>query len=213
MLTGFLAATLFAVSIATAQAPATHQHAFRNAEQWAHYFDDPARDAWQKPHEVIQALRLAPDMKVADIGAGTGYFTVRLAHAVQKGRVYAVDVEPDMVRHVTRRAEREKLRNVRAVQGSATDAHLPERVDRVLVVDTYHHIGEREAYFRKLRTKLRRGGEVAIIDFTPTSPVGPPVAERLAREQVVAEMERAGYALARSSDFLPNQYYLVFAPR
>ena len=197
----------------SAQAPHTHQHSFGNAQQWAHYFDDPARDAWQKPHEVIQALALAPDGRIADIGAGTGYFTVRLAHMTPKGSVYAVDVEPDMVQYVAERARREKLSNVQAVQATPSDTRLPEKVDRVLLVDTYHHIDGREAYFRKLRKSLRPGGEVAIIDFTRDSTMGPPSEVRIPKEQVSAEMRRAGYRLVRSPDFLPNQYFLVFVPQ
>ena len=198
---------------AFAQTPHTHEHSFKGAQTWARYFDDPARDAWQKPHEVIQALALRPDARVADIGAGTGYFSVRIAHMTPQGRVYAVDVEPDMVKYVSERAVREKLGNVLAVLGSASDPKLPEKVDRILVVDTYHHIAEREAYFRDLRRYLRPGGEVAIIDFTRNSPTGPPVDQRLPPESVAAEMERAGYRLVRAPDFLPQQYFLVFAPR
>jgi cyclopropane fatty-acyl-phospholipid synthase-like methyltransferase len=204
---------LLAPAAALAQAPHTHQHSFSGAEHWAHTFDDPARDAWQKPHEVVHALALAPDAKIADIGAGTGYFTVHLAHMAAQGRVYAVDIEPDMVKYVTDRARREGLGNVRAILGTATDPRLPEKVDRVLLVDTYHHIEEREAYFRRLRGYLRPGGEVAIVDFTKASPIGPPVGARIAQDQVRAEMARAGYRLARAPDFLPHQYLLVFVPQ
>ena len=210
LILAWLALAPFAV---LAQAPHTHQHSFGNAQQWAHYFDDPARDAWQKPHEVIQALALAPDGRIADIGAGTGYFTVRLAHMTPKGRVYAVDVEADMVQYVAERARRERLSNVQAVQATPSDARLPEKVDRVLLVDTYHHIDGREAYFRKLRKSLRPGGEVAIIDFTRDSTMGPPSEVRIPKEQVSAEMRRAGYRLVRSPDLLPNQYFLVFVPQ
>jgi cyclopropane fatty-acyl-phospholipid synthase-like methyltransferase len=205
-------AALVAAMPAAAQTPHTHEHSFSGAERWAHYFDDPARDAWQKPHEVIRALNLTPDAKVADIGAGTGYFSVRLAHMTPKGRVYAVDIEPDMVKYVAQRAKREKLGNLRAVLASPSDPRLPAKVDRVLIVDTYHHIDEREAYFRKLRAYLRPAAEVAIIDFTRASPMGPPVDERLTSEQVQSEMQRAGYRLVRAPDFLPHQYLLVFAP-
>src|SRR5687768_1885572 len=90
---------------APAQSPHTHQHSFGDAQRWARVFDDPERDAWQKPHEVIQALALKPDAVVADIGAGTGYFAVRLAHMLPQGRVYAVDTEAAMVKHVTERAK------------------------------------------------------------------------------------------------------------
>ena len=103
---------------AAAQAPHTHQHSFGGAEKWAQVFDDPQRDAWQKPHDVIQALALKPDAIVADIGAGTGYFSMRFAHMLPQGRVYGVDIEPDMVRYLAERAKREHLENVVAIAGT-----------------------------------------------------------------------------------------------
>jgi ubiquinone/menaquinone biosynthesis C-methylase UbiE len=175
-------------------------------------FDDPKRDAWQKPHEVIQALALTPGAVVADVGAGTGYFAVRLANMVPKGRVYAVDVEPDMVRYLSARAKREKRDNVVAVAGAPDDPRLPEKADLILMVDVFHHIDERERYFRKLRASLKPGGRVAIIDFRLDSPEGPPGAARISPERVVAELKGAGYTLTREHGFLPNQYFLVFTP-
>jgi SAM-dependent methyltransferase len=204
-----VAGTLLA-GIALAQSPHTHEHRFDDASKWAQVFDDPARDAWQKPHEVIRALRLAPDARVADIGSGTGYFSVRLAHAVPRGRVYGVDTEPDMVNYLAGRARREKLANVVAVAGTPGDAALPDKVDLVLMVDVVHHIGDREAYFGRLRGSLAPGGRVAIIDFSETSEAGPPKRERISPTRVRAEMQRAGYTLDEEHRFLPNQYFLVF---
>lgn len=196
-----------------AQSPHTHRHGFSGAERWAHVFDDPKRDAWQKPHEVIQALDLAPDAVVADLGSGTGYFTVRLANMVPNGRVYGVDVEPDMVKYLGERAKREKRDNVVTVHGAPDDPRLPERVDLVLMVDVFHHIEHRPDYFRTLRGALKPAGRIAIIDFRTDSPVGPPKAARIAAKRVTAELEAAGYRLARQHDFLPNQYFLVFEPQ
>jgi ubiquinone/menaquinone biosynthesis C-methylase UbiE len=197
---------------AAAQSPVTHQHSFSGAEQWAHVFDDPGRDEWQKPHEVIQALGLKPDAVIADIGAGTGYFAVRFANMVPRGRVYGVDIEPDMVKYLAERAKREKRDNVVAVAGAPDDPRLPEKVDVVLMVDVYHHVEDRAAYFRKLRSSLKPGGRVAIIDFRVDSPDGPPKAVRIAPERVTAELKAAGYELATQHRFLPNQYFLVFTP-
>ena len=205
----FLALVFFAAT-AFAQAPHTHQHSFSDADKWAKVFDDPERDAWQKPHEVIEALALKPDAVVADLGAGTGYFAMRLAHMVSKGRVYGVDLEPKMVKYLAERAKKEGLKNLSAVQGTPSDAKLPAKVDLVLLVDVYHHIGKREAYFGKLASALKPGGRVAVIDFNASSKVGPPVSARMTAEQVQAEMGKAGYRLAAHHDFLPNQYFLVF---
>ena len=195
---------------AVAQSPHTHEHSFGGAEKWARIFDDPQRDAWQKPHEVIQALALKPDAVVADIGSGTGYFSVRFAHMVPKGRVYGVDTEPDMVKYLAERAKREGLNNITAVAGTPDDPRLPEKADLILMVDVFHHIENREQYFRKLRDSLKPGGRIAIIDFRMDSPDGPPKSARITPDRVKAELKDAGYALAQEHAFLPNQYFLVF---
>lgn len=211
---GRLAACIlaFAAGLATAQTPHTHRHSFDDAQRWAHVFDDPARDAWQKPHEVIQVLALEPKAVVADLGAGTGYFAMRLANMLPEGRVYAVDIAPDMVRYLEARAKREGLSNVVAIKGEPGDPKLPGTVDLVLVVDVYHHVESRAGYFRRLSGSLRDGGRVAIIDFRLDAPVGPPRAARVAPGAVKAEMKAAGYTLAAEHEFLPHQYFLVFSP-
>jgi len=198
--------------LAAAQQPHSHQHSFGDAEKWAQVFDDPERDAWQKPHAVIQALALKPDARVADLGAGTGYFSARLANMLPQGLVYAVDIEPDMVRYLEARAKREGLRNLLALAGAPDDPRLPEKVDLILLVDVYHHIEDRPRYFRKLSGSLRPGGRIAVIDFRLDSPQGPPRAARLAPEAVKAEMQAAGHTLAAEHPFLPYQYFLVFQP-
>ena len=175
-------------------------------------FDDPQRDAWQKPHEVIGALALAPDAVVAEIGAGTGHFSVRLADMLPQGRFYAVDVEPDRVKFLGERAKREGRANMVAVAGAPDDPKLPEKVDLVLMVDVHHHIDERVRYFRALRNALKPGGRVAIIDFRPDAPMGPPRSARLPAEAVIDELKQAGYRLKQEHGFLPNQYFLVFEP-
>jgi SAM-dependent methyltransferase len=197
---------------AAAQSPHAHDHSFGGAQEWAKVFDDPKRDAWQKPHEVIQALALKPDAVIADIGSGTGYFSMRFAHMVPKGKVYGVDTEPDMVKYLAERAKREGLGNVTAVAGAPGDPRLPEKADLIILVDVFHHIENRERYFSKLRDSLKPGGRIAIIDFRMDSPEGPPKAARIAPAQVTSEMKQAGYVPDREHGFLPKQYFLVFRP-
>jgi SAM-dependent methyltransferase len=197
---------------AMAQSPHTHHHSFGDAEKWSHVFDDPKRDEWQKPHEVIKALALKPDAVVADIGAGTGYFSARLANMLRGGKVYAIDVEPDMVKYLAERAKRETLPNMVAVAGAPADPRLPAKADLILLVDVYHHIEGRQKYFGNLRGALKPGGRIAVIDFRLDSPEGPPKAARIAPERVKSEMAKAGYVLAKEHDFLPRQYFLVFEP-
>ncbi len=186
---------------------------FDNADEWAKSFDDPARDAWQLPARVIDALQLKPGQVVADIGAGTGYFTVPLAKSPAAPKVYAVDIEQSMVDYVTRRAMREGLKNVSAVRGGADRSNLPEAVDLVLIVDTYHHIPNRVAYFTGLKAQMKSGARLAIIDFRKGAPSGPPEEFRMTPEQIDAELAEAGFARQASHDFLPRQIFLVYGRR
>jgi predicted methyltransferase len=208
----FVIATVLFSAPAIAQSPDHANHSFSGAEHWAKVFDDPERDKWQKPHEVITALKLAPDQSVADIGAGTGYFAVRFAHMLPQGRVYGVDVEPDMVKYLGERAKKENLANLTAVAGTPDDARIPAPVDLVILVDVYHHVDKRTEYFRKLRASLKPGGRIAVIDFRMDAPNGPPKTARIAPDRVKTEMKNAGYALAAEHGFLPNQYFLIFKP-
>jgi predicted methyltransferase len=209
-----IGAAICVATLLTAGARAQHEghadHRFGDAQKWSQVFDDPARDAWQKPHEVINALKLAPDATIADIGAGTGYFSARFAHMLAKGRVYAVDLEPDMVKHLGERAKKENLANLLPVLGAIDGPRLPAAVDLVILVDVYHHIGNREQYFGKLRASLKPGGRLAVIDFRMDASIGPDKAMRIAPERVKAELAKAGYTLAAEHAFLPQQYFLIF---
>ncbi|MFZ2139474.1 MAG: class I SAM-dependent methyltransferase [Xanthobacteraceae bacterium] len=187
-----------------------YHRSFDQAEKWAKEFDDPSRDAWQKPNEVLDALHLDRTARVADLGAGTGYFSARIARLIPEGKLFAVDIEPDMLRFLGERAQREHLSFLVPVLASAGSPNLPEPVDLVLVVDTYHHIDDRLAYFAALRASLRPGGRLAIVDFKADSPNGPPPEHRISAERVAAELNAAGYSLLATHLFLPRQYFLVF---
>jgi ubiquinone/menaquinone biosynthesis C-methylase UbiE len=200
---------------ARASDDATARHAFDDVEHWARIFDDPGRDAWQKPAAVVEALALRPGAAVADLGAGTGYFMPHLARAVgEAGTVYAVDTEPNLLAHLRERADRAGLDQVVPVLASPDRPRLPSAsLDVLLIVDTYHHVDDRVAYFRAAARLLRAGGRVVVIDWQKRDlPVGPPADHKLARRQVEDEMRRAGYRLAAAPDLLPYQYVLVFEP-
>jgi SAM-dependent methyltransferase len=183
---------------------------FDDAERWAKEFDDPSRDAWQMPARVVEALALKPGQSIADIGAGTGYFSTRLARSTASPTVYAVDIEPSMVAYLKARAAKEGLKNLVAVQAGSDGPNLPAAVDTILIVDTYHHIPNRVAYFTKLKSALKPGGTLAIVDFRKDSPSGPPVEFRFTAEQISGELARAGFTLARQHEFLPRQLFLVY---
>lgn len=188
-------------------------HRFDDAEAWAAQFDSPERAAWQRPDEVIAALGLRPEMRVADLGAGTGYFTVRLARALPRGEVIAEDVEPDMVRYLGERATREGLTNVRPLLGGPEDPRLPAGLDLALMVDTYHHVEAPARFFAAVRDALAPGGLLAVVDFKKDAPddaPGPPRAMRVADEEVVAQLAALGFSHVRTDrELLPYQYVVV----
>lgn len=185
-----------------------HRHGFADAERFAEVFDDPARDEWQRPADVIALLELKPGMTVVDLGAGTGYFEPHLSAAVgPRGRVLALDVEPNMVAYMEKRFAKSGLANVEARRVAPDDPGLaPASVDRILIVDTWHHVDERESYAARLREILRPGGAVLIVDFTPESPHGPPARMRLSPERVRAELSAGGLHAEVLPETLPWQY-------
>lgn len=193
--------------LAAALAQVSHQHhPPRSAEEYAHVLDDSRRDAWQKPHEVVQALAIQPGEVIADIGAGTGYFARRFAHHAAK--VYAVDIEPKLLVKAAAGAPA----GLATILASPDDPKLPEAsVDTIFFCNVLHHINQRPAYYRKLIRALKPGGRLVIIDFHKRKlPVGPPESMKLSDTEVVAEVEAAGLRKAKSHEFLPHQYFLEF---
>lgn len=190
------------------------QHRFDDIEWAVKMFEGAARDAWQKPDEVVAQLQLRPGDVVADIGAGTGYFTRRFAAAVgPTGQAMGLDVEPTMVAYMTEDAQKRGLSNYSARQVQRHDPHLaPRSVDVIFLCNTYHHIADRTAYVRRrLAPALKVGGRVVVVDFHKKPlPLGPPLEWKLAAETVTEEFRQAGFQLARSVDFLPYQYFLEF---
>jgi ubiquinone/menaquinone biosynthesis C-methylase UbiE len=209
------------VAPAASEAPPAHPHAehhhgaqgyhmdFSEVERFARHFDSPDRDAWQKPAEVVRLLDLRPGQVVADIGAGTGYFLSYWSKAVGgQGRVLALDVEPNMVEYMKRRARHAGWGNVEALVVAPDDPGLPPGgVDRIVIVDTWHHIDDRPAYTAKLLRALRPGGSVVVVDFTLESDLGPPAGHRLTPEQVEKELAAGGLAAQIDrTETLPKQY-------
>ena len=167
-----------------------------------------------RPDEVVAALMLADNAIVADLGSGPGVFTIPLARQVSRGVVYAVDVEPRQLDALRGRVADTELNNIVPVLASYSTPHLPpSHVDLILVVDTYHHLEDRVNYFRRLRSMLRPGGRLAILEYMPGElPVGPPVARKLPEGRRAEELQAAGYSLLRTFDMHEFHDFEVWVP-
>jgi arsenite methyltransferase len=198
--------------------PRTHEEMHRLHQDNKAYIamlEDPARDAYQQPQKVVTALELKGGEVVADVGAGSGYFALRLAQAVgPAGRVYAVDISPEMTLHLNRRIRDLGILNLQTMLAPPDDPLLRDAsVDRFFLCDTWHHIDNQAGYLALMKRMLRPGGQVVMIDFQKKElPLGPPLAMKIAREDLIRQMEGAGFKLVREHTFLPYQYFLVFAP-
>jgi arsenite methyltransferase len=196
-----------------------HQHQRPDdIKQYLEHLDSAERDQYQKPIQVIEALKLKPGQSVADLGSGSGYFTRRLVEAVtESGKVYAIDVEPEMLRYVE-----ESLVHTHApysaefIPARPDSPKLPaESVDLIFVCNVFHHLEDHSTYFRNARSALKPGGRIAIIDFyhdERSGDLGFSKEHLVSRDTAIAEMTTAGYRLEREHDFLPRQYFLEFVP-
>jgi ubiquinone/menaquinone biosynthesis C-methylase UbiE len=175
--------------------------------------EGPDRDAWQKPEQIMDALGIADGAAVADLGAGGGWFTIRLARRVgPQGRVYAEDIQPQMIESIQRRVEREGLKNVTLVHGTPTDPRLPAgALDAVLIVETFSEMEDPVSLLKNVARSLKARGRVGIIEFKADGlGPGPALEERVDERHVLAAATQAGLALIERETFLRYQYMLVF---
>lgn len=195
----------FACVACMAQTPHQH-HPPQSAEEYARVLEDPGRDAWQKPHDVVMALGLKSTDTIADIGAGSGYFARRFTH--HAGTVYAVDIDAKLLEMTAKGAPA----NLRTILATPDDPRLPDgALDVIFFCDVLHHIEGRPAYFAKLERALKPGGRVVIVDFYKKPlPVGPGPEMKLSEDQVSSDFAGAGFDKTGSRDFLPYQYFLEF---
>jgi len=180
---------------------------------YIHSLEDPKRAEWQKPNEVVARLNLKPGDDVADLGAGSGYFTLLFAKAVgPQGKVYAIDILPEMLDYVRQRAQNDGVKNIQLVQATEHDPKLPPAsVDMIFICDSLHHIPERPTYYPLLAKALRPGGRLVNIDFIKKPlPLGPPLAMKIDKEAMIEEAKASGFHVVQDFDFLPYQYFLIF---
>lgn len=215
-----LLATLCITLAGSALAEDQHQHRRPDdIKQYLDHLDSTERDRYQKPAEVIDALKLKPGMAVADLGSGSGYFTRRFIEAVtETGMVYAVDVEPEMLAYAKESViHMHTAYTAEFILAQPDNPKLPfASVDLLFVCNTIHHLENRSKYFSDLKSSLKPRARIAIIDFYPderSGDLGFPKHHLVARDAVIQEMAAAGYQLAREYSFLPKQYFLEFVAK
>jgi len=195
-----------------AAVPAHAQLGARSTAEWLKTLDSQNRVTRLKVDEAVARLGLAPGAVVADIGAGSGVFTLPLARAVPQGRVYAVDIDQGLVDHIARKAEEARAANVRPVLGQFTDPGLPARdVDVAFIFDVLHHIEDRATYLRSLAGYLRPGGRIAVIDFHPE--LGPHKNDpklQVTRDQTREWMAAAGLRPLAEHPLYDDKWYVVY---
>ncbi len=172
------------------------------------------RDEWQHPEEVIHALSIQPGDHIADLGAGSGYFTFRLADAVgPTGRVYAVDIDADMNADLMKRVKAKAYQNIEVLLAQPDDPGLPDRsINLIFSSNSYHHLDNRITYFLNIRQDLHPDSRIAIIDFNGESWLQQIIGHYTSDEVIQRELQEAGYILDQQFDFLPNQVFLIFSP-
>lgn len=182
------------------------------SERGAAWLERPERAIEERPAEVVAHLRLRPDDVVADLGAGTGYFTFRLARAVPAGRVYAVDIQPEMLAIIEGRMSEEGVLNVVTVLGAEDDPRLPPNsVDVTLIVDAYHEFAYPREVMEAVFRATRAGGHVVLVEYRgedPEVPIRP--LHKMTEAQAVREVEAVGFRFVENEAFLPMQHFLVF---
>jgi ubiquinone/menaquinone biosynthesis C-methylase UbiE len=205
-----LAVLVAAVALFPALPAAQHTRLFRPEDLGE--LEGPDRDEWQRPDKIKDALGVGEESVVADLGAGSGWFTIRLAGRVgPNGVVYAEDIQRPMIASIERRVDRIGLKNVRTVLGLSDDARLPVPVDAVLIVEAYHEMEHPVVLLRNVARSLKPGGRIGIVEFTKDGGgPGPAMEERVDPERVIRDAEAAGLSLRSRETFLKYQYMLVF---
>jgi SAM-dependent methyltransferase len=185
---------------------------FEEVEKYVKFLERPDRAKWQKPEAVIKVLGLKGTESVVDLGSGSGYFTFRLSKAVPNGEVFAIDSQPEMVRHVHRKVLTGDWPNVRTQVGKPDDPGLPPDADLVFVCDVLLHVRQKAEWLKTLHSQMRSGAKLVLIDFREGElPEGPPEEIKVPKKEVARLCREAGFVLKEDrSDLLPYQEFLVF---
>lgn len=205
-----LAFTTIAFAQQTAQQPQGQSRGTRTPDEYIKLLESERRISELQVAKVVETLKVKPGQRIADIGSGSGLFTRPLAkQAGAKGVVYAVDIDPELLKYVEKTAADQKLTNIKTITGGEADPKLPEKVDLIVIIDTLHHIGNQPTYLKGLKKYLKPKGRIAIIDFSKTWPAGH---EKMVYkvEDLDGWMKDAGFKQIEKYDFLDNDFFVVY---
>jgi ubiquinone/menaquinone biosynthesis C-methylase UbiE len=185
---------------------------FADTQKYIDFLERGDRAIWQKPDAIIQELHLSGTEKIADVGAGSGYFTFRFARALPQGMVCAIDIEPEMLRHIHHKAMTEGVNNVEVIKSTPDDPKVPADVDLVFVCDVIHHVKNQKMWLQQLSRQMKRGAHVVVIEFKEGDlPEGPPASVKIPKKKLIALITENNFKLeTEKSDFLPYQEFLIF---
>ena len=201
---------LLCSAIVFAQQPQGQSRGNRSADEYIKLLESERRQSELQVAKVVEALKIKPGQHVADIGSGSGLFTRPLAKQTgAKGIVYAVDIDPELIKYVEKTAAEQKLTNIKTIMGGEADPKLPEKVDLIVIIDTLHHIANQPTYLKGLKKYLKSKGRIALIDFSKTWPAGH---EKMIYkvEDLDGWMKAAGFKQVEKYDFLDNDFFVVY---
>jgi ubiquinone/menaquinone biosynthesis C-methylase UbiE len=185
---------------------------FKDVQKYIEFLERKDRKLWQKPDAVIQELSLKGTEKIADVGAGSGYFTFRLSKELTKGKVYAIDIEPEMIRHIHHKTVSNNIQNIEAVFSTPDNPHIPEDADLVFICDVLLHVKNKGDWLKSVFSQMKDDSRLVLIEFKEGKlPEGPPEDMKIPLEKMVSITTSAGFInLKQKDDLLPYQYYLEF---
>ena len=186
---------------------------FEEVEEYIAFLERPDRAAWQRPDAIVDALGLSGTEIIADVGAGSGYFTFRFAEALSEGSVRAIDIEPEMLRHIHHKVTSSGISNIEIVVAAPDDPHVAGDEDLIFICDVLHHVESREAWLARLFSEAKSGARLVLVEFKEGDlPQGPPEAMKIPKELMIRLVSHAGFVLADDrSELLPYQSFLIFS--
>ncbi len=185
---------------------------FKEVQKYIEFLERKDRELWQKPDAVINELLLEGTEKIADVGAGSGYFTFRLSKELPKGKVYAIDIEPEMIRHIHHKTVSRKIQNIEVILSTPDNPNIPKNVDIVIICDVLHHVKDKEYWLKAVFSQMKDDSRLVLIEFKEGKlPEGPPEDIKIPLEKMISITTNAGFInLQQNDELLPYQYYLEF---